>query len=300
MAPRVVAVVTGAYLLNPALIFESAYWGQTAAVHTVFMLLALIAADQRFYAVCGAAFGAAILTKPQALAIAPLLFVLTWRDKALVKFCAAAFIAAVFITLPFLVTGNIDGVVTQYLNTTEYHPVLSANAHNLWWLVSGGHSWKPDTFSSGGVSFRTIGLSLFLASSILSGALVWRNRNALFFAAAYQSLAFFMLNTQIHENHALPMFVFLVVAAATFEPIGWYFYGGFAITTLANMALHDPNLIRSFGHPRPLRFVNATAQLLLFGLYTYCLIDPRTRRWMGKLFNKSDSSCSSASSCNNS
>src|SRR6266480_7095886 len=66
-------IATSAYLFNPALIFDSAYSGQTAAVHTLFMLLSVIAVDRRRYDWAGVALAAAILTKPQAIAIAPLI-----------------------------------------------------------------------------------------------------------------------------------------------------------------------------------------------------------------------------------
>src|SRR6202035_1496350 len=39
--------ITAAYLFNPTLIFDSAYWGQTAAVHSLLMLLSIIALDRR-------------------------------------------------------------------------------------------------------------------------------------------------------------------------------------------------------------------------------------------------------------
>src|SRR5438105_14969398 len=74
-------LATAAYLLNPALIFDSAYWGQTAAVHALFMLLSVIAMDRRSYGWAGAALAAAILTKPQAIAIAPLILMLAMKER---------------------------------------------------------------------------------------------------------------------------------------------------------------------------------------------------------------------------
>ena len=87
---RSVLFATVAYLFNPALIFDSAYWGQTAAIHTLFMLLSLIAIEREAGAWAGAMIPAAILTKPQALAIAPLVFLLAWREGRLVRFSTGA------------------------------------------------------------------------------------------------------------------------------------------------------------------------------------------------------------------
>jgi Gpi18-like mannosyltransferase len=275
-----------AYLLNPAVIFDSAYWGQTAAIHTLFMLLALIATDRRAYVWAGAALTAAVLTKPHALAIVPLVFVLAVREHGWWRISVAGSLTVLLIVAPFLLAGNIDGVCAQYVKTTQYSPFLSANAHNLWWLVSGGHGWQNDAPLGATISFRSAGLLLFGSATLLSSVAVWRQRQTLFLAAAYQSLAFFMLNTQIHENHLLPMFAPLVIVAAL-DRSAWWLYGGFAFTALANMALHDPALIGWLGYPNDEifggpalaipRWLNAAAQVSLFIAFTLRMIKPLLR-----------------------
>jgi Gpi18-like mannosyltransferase len=271
-------VAASAYLFNPAVIFDSAYWGQTQAVHTLFMLLALIATDRRAYVWAGAALSTAVLTKPQALAIVPLILMLAVREHGWWRLSIAASLTALLIVAPFLVAGNIDGVYAQYLNTAQYDPVLSANAHNLWWLVSGGHGRISDASPGATIDFRTAGLLLFACATLLSLVAVWRQREALFLAAAYQSLAFFMVNTQIHENHLLPMFASLVIVATLDQKV-WWLYSGFAFTALANMALHDPALITWLGYPDLAipRLLNAAAQVALFIAFTLQLIKPLLR-----------------------
>src|SRR5207237_7398627 len=73
-------LATTAYLFNPALIFDSAYWGQTAAIHVLFMLLSVIAADRRRYDWAGAALAVAILTKPQAVVVDPVVVLLAFME----------------------------------------------------------------------------------------------------------------------------------------------------------------------------------------------------------------------------
>src|SRR5205085_1569945 len=147
-------LATGVYLFNPALIFDSAYWGQTAAIHALFMLLSLIAADRRCYGWAGAALAAAILTKPQAIAIAPLILLLAFREGGGLRLVGGAAVATVLITAPFILAGNGASVVEEYARTTQYHPFVAPNAHNLWWLVTGGVGWQDDTNLLGPVSFR--------------------------------------------------------------------------------------------------------------------------------------------------
>lgn len=280
---------TAAYLFNPALIIDSSYWGQTAAIHALFMLLSLIAIDGRAYGWAGATLAAAILTKPQAVAIAPLVFVLALREAGWLRFSIAAAAVGILLNVPFIVAGRFGDVVQQYLYTTQYDPFVSNNAHNLWWLVTGGQGWMPDTISVGPITFRTIGLLLFACATVVSLIVACRDRQWLFLASAYQSLAFFMLNTQIHENHLLPIFAPLVIAAAS-DKSNWWLYAGLTFTAVANMLLHDPSLLTSLGYTLQetvygtpalglVRWLNAAVQTLLFVMFTVWLIMPLLAEW---------------------
>ncbi len=276
-------LATTAYLFNPALIFDSAYWGQTAAIHVLFMLLSVIAADRRRYDWAGAALAVAILTKPQAIAIAPLILLLAVREGGGLRLVGGAAVATVLITAPFILAGSGGSVVQEYAQTAQYHPFVAPNAHNLWWFITGGRGWQSDTNLIGQVSFRTAGLLTFTAATMLSLVLAWRDRSSLFLVAAYQALAFFMLNTQIHENHLLAMFAPLVIAAVLDRQL-WWFYGAFVLTSVVNMTLHDPKLFAWLGYPSneiyggpalavP-RWLNAAVQTMLFMAFTVRLVIP--------------------------
>jgi Gpi18-like mannosyltransferase len=274
---------TAVYLFNPALIFDSAYWGQTAAIHSLFMLLSIIALDRRRYDWAGAALAAAILTKPQAIAIAPLVFLLATRERGIVRLFAGGLMATLVITAPFILSGNSASVVEEYAQTTKFHPFVAPNAHNFWWFVTGGAGWQRDTNLMGPISFRTAGLLFFAAATLLALTLVWRQRKLLFLAAAYQSLSFFMLNTQIHENHLLAMFAPLAIAAALDRKL-WWFYGAFALTSVMNMTLHDPRLFAWLAYPNTEiyggaalalpRWLNSAVQTGLFGALTIKMLLP--------------------------
>ena len=278
-----------AYLFNPAVIFDSAYWGQTQAIHTLFMLLSLVAIQGRAYTCVGGALAAAILTKPQALSIAPLVLLLTIRERGTLRLLTGGAIATLGITAPFILAGNSASVVEQYTQTTKFHPFIAVNAHNFWWLVTGGKGWSLDTDSVGPLTFRVVGLLLFSCAAFLSLLVVWRDREKLFLVAAYDALAFFMLNTQIHENHLLAMFAPLTIAAA-FNPEAWWFYCAFAVTSVVNMTLHDPKLFAFLGYPineiyggpewAGPRWLNSAIQALLFVAFTIWLamfLAPRLR-----------------------
>jgi hypothetical protein len=56
-------------------------------------------------------------------------------------------------------------------------------------------------------------------------------------AGAYTSYTFFMVMTQIHENHMYMVFPLLAVAAVARRRL-WFVYAGLALTWCANMLLH--------------------------------------------------------------
>jgi Gpi18-like mannosyltransferase len=274
-------LAAAAYVFNPALIFDSAYWGQTAGIHSLFMLLSIIALDRHRYDWAGVALAAAILTKPQAIAIAPLVLLLAIKERGTLRFASGGVVASLLIVAPFIAAGNVASVVQEYEQTTRFHPFVAPNAHNFWWFVTGGHGWQSDMSSVGPLTFRNAGFLLFGAAALLSLILVWSDRESLFLAAAYQSLAFFMLDTQIHENHLLAMFAPLAIAAALDRQL-WWFYGAFATTSVANMTLHDPKLFAWLGYPPSEiygglalavpRWVNSAAQTVLFIAFTVLFV----------------------------
>jgi Gpi18-like mannosyltransferase len=276
-------LAAAAYVFNPALIFDSAYWGQTAAIHSLFMLLSIIALDRHRYDWAGVALAAAILTKPQAIAIAPLVLMLAIKERGTLRLVAGGVVATLVITAPFILAGNSASVLEEYIQTTKFHPFIAPNAHNFWWFVTGGGGWQRDTNLMGPMSFRTAGFLFFSAVTLLSLFVVWRDRKFLFLAAAYQSLAFFMLNTQIHENHLLAMFAPLVIATSLDRQL-WWFYGAFAVTSAVNMTLHDPKLFARLGYPSTEiyggsavalpRWINAAVQTSLLTVFTLRLVRP--------------------------
>src|SRR5437868_14037116 len=118
------------------------------------MLLSVIAADRRRYDWAGAALAAAILTKPQAIAIAPLILLLALREGGGLRLVGGAAIATVLITAPFILAGSGGSVVQEYSQTTQYHPFVAPNAHNLWWCITLGRGWQSDPKLLGRLNLR--------------------------------------------------------------------------------------------------------------------------------------------------
>jgi Gpi18-like mannosyltransferase len=287
-------LAAAAYLFNPAVIFESAYYGQTGAVHSLFMLASIVLLARGHSGLSWAALTAGALTKPQADIFWPLVVVLTlkrfgWRGA--LRGVAGAAVTSIVLLLPFIVHNTLGQMWSRVSRPTDYHPMLSATAHNLWWLVSWGNGkatdlGMPPLLDRLGwpiFSYRNIGLGLAGLAYLLVLVRTWydQRRDVLYSASAYLFLAFFMLATQIHENHMIPMFSLLILAVPADRRLRWI-YGALAITATINMALHYPDILRTIVPENPdiwggqelfwPRWLNSAAQMVIFVYWTVILL----------------------------
>jgi dolichyl-phosphate-mannose-protein mannosyltransferase len=207
------------YALHPAVVYESAVWGQSDALFTFFVAAALYAHVRGRDLLVPPLFALGLLCKAQAIAFAPLvLLLLVRRPRALVTGTLAAIAVVLVVAIPFL--GNpaaLAAVVRSYTTSVGRYPALSLNAYNLWWaLYADAAIGKLDSdLLFGVVSCRTAGIALFAAASAgilasLAPSLLARERRdrvtclAPFFAAALIASAFHLLPTEMHERYMFP------------------------------------------------------------------------------------------------
>jgi hypothetical protein len=259
-----------AYLFNPGVLFDVAQWGQPDPVFGLFVLIALAAVswpgqvDTSAEGVsaapvvwlsmgelalrsgtAGAAIVLAALAKPQAWVFLPLVGLLIWRRGGISGVAVGALAAAAagaLIAAPFVVHGTLRELLGLPRAISNVMPVVSANAHNLWWLgTAGAARWYLDQETLvGPVTYRLVGMSVVAALGCLALLRAARAPSlaATFAAGAYTAFAFFMAMTQIHENHMYVVFPLLAVAAAADRRL-WPLYLVLALSWCANMLLHD-------------------------------------------------------------
>ena len=87
-------VATALYVFNPAVIYNAAVWGQFDAIYTFFLVLSLVFALKSKPELSAVTLAIALLTKPQAIALAPLIafIIITksgWKRTAIFirRFC---------------------------------------------------------------------------------------------------------------------------------------------------------------------------------------------------------------------
>jgi dolichyl-phosphate-mannose--protein O-mannosyl transferase/Gpi18-like mannosyltransferase len=223
------------YILNPVTILISGLWGQVESVGgslallTIYLLIA--ARDDEnppswFIPVAWLSLSASILMKPEAAILLPLLVAYAFVDrdrgpqrlKGSLIGAGASLLLALIVTLPFHPTLNlIDAfrwLFDRYSYGTSIYKVSSVNAFNLWSIKTA--FWQNDSLLILWLPQWIWGMGLTLAATAL---IVWRyaqakTSRALLESAALLTLAFFMLNTRMHERYIFDGFLFVIVAAA--------------------------------------------------------------------------------------
>jgi hypothetical protein len=284
-----------AYWLNPAVVLGGAVLGYQDAVLALPAVGALAAAAAGRPALCGALVTLAALVKPQAVLLGPALLLALRADprgaaRATARAAAAALATLAAVLLPFALAGTLRQVMGAVVQLAT-HDWYSADAANLWWLVTWAKRAASQWAELGAAALlapvRMLRISMAEAQGLpnprpLGTALVllaaawgtWRARRGsdLGLTAALGAFvvhAYFTLAVGVHENH-LFLAVPLLALAASLRPA----FRGILLAVTAVTAL-NLNLIYGFGQgiggalPRGLLGVDATVLLAAANLAAF-------------------------------
>jgi hypothetical protein len=251
---KLAALAASAYVLNPAALYDVAHWGQPDGAHSLFSVLTIGLLDLGQVIAPWAALAAAALAKPQAWFLVPLVVIATFRQHGptgVVRGAIAAACVACVIALPFLLTGHLFELLSLPMAISTVMPVVSADAHNLWWLVLQLRGQDPlfivdSARAIGPLSYRMLSAALVGASMLLTFWLYWSHRAGLAEAAALGVLGWFTFTTQAHENH-LFFAVPLLSLAWPARPLLLVPFGVISVTLLLNMFLQDQLVLDALG-----------------------------------------------------
>jgi dolichyl-phosphate-mannose-protein mannosyltransferase len=228
-------LATAFYAFNPAIIFNVAVWGQFDAIYTFFLVLSLMLALKRKPEVSAVVFAVALLTKPQSIALLPLIVLLIFKENGVKRLFTsiAAFAAAVFVViLPFEWNGNPVAFLSDiYFGAYGGYQFTSINAFNFWGMFG---IWIPD----GGIYI--IGWTLFGIFSAFTLYVLHKRFHAsgellAVFAAFLLLFSFFMFPTRIHERYLFPAISMLVLLLPFAKKIR-LLYAGLTATLFINQA----------------------------------------------------------------
>lgn len=204
------------FALNPALIYDSVIWGQSEVQYTLPMILSFVLIMRKKIALGWALAALAVLVKPQAAPLIPVLAIYTLCEAKASQWVAAlgAIAAVVVVTvLPFQVGHSVDWMMHVYRDLAGRYPLASAGAFNLYALLGG---WQADDSAGFGVlSYFTVGVVLLLALYCLVAWMIWRDRQfkRMLLAAFMALFGAFLLATRMHERYEYAALVFLVPLA---------------------------------------------------------------------------------------
>ena len=225
------------YLLNPAVIFNSAAWGQVDSVAAGLALLAIYcllrsdhgAPDRIDWWVVAAwpAIASSLLIKPQAAVVLPVMLAFTLVDPARRRSrtvassvgIALGLALAIGLTEPFHPSNPVEALawlLQRYAFGSSVYAFNSVNAFNLWAIR--GQLWQPDTAPLTAFGWLSLGPQYLWGLVLLGGALglvLWRyvrakTSRALLESCAIATLAFFVLSTRMHERYSFDGLLFTI------------------------------------------------------------------------------------------
>jgi Gpi18-like mannosyltransferase len=207
---KIALIATVVYAFNPAVIFNSAVWGQFDSIYTFFLVLSLILALKSKPELSAASFALGILTKPQGIALAPLVAFLIYKKCGLKKFLFSIGVFAVvvfLVILPFQWSNPVTFLSDIYFGGYSYYHYTSVNAFNLWGLFG---FWVPDgnLVYVGWTMFG--GLAAFTLY-VLNKRFKVSGDMLVIFSAFILLFGFFMLPTRIHERYLFPAIAVLAL-----------------------------------------------------------------------------------------
>lgn len=246
-------LLTSIYLFNPAVILNSAVWGQIDSVFTLAVVLMCLGLVNCRMPQAYLAYALGVLLKPQMLVFTPVLLIGVFDHVFIKQFSLRklmlnlmygvyALLALLLLCLPF----GLDRVFAQYIQTLGAYPYTAVNAYNFWGLL--GLNWTGQDGILLFFSYRTWGaiaiflivLFTFLISFILKG-----DSTKYLLLGAFIILTMFVFSVRMHERYMYPGLI-LLLFAFLYKPVKSTFvcYTVFSVLHFYNTAhvmfFYDP------------------------------------------------------------
>lgn len=216
------AFLSAVYLFCPMVILDSAVWGQTDSVFTVFMVLMCYLITEKKLIPSYFVFAIGILIKPQSLFFTPVLICgiidqvfledFNWKKffKNLVLGVAAILMIGVLM-LPF----GFSQALNQYTGTLKSYEYATINAYNFWNML--GHNWASQYDKLLGVQYKTWGTIAIILTVIISIIISFcckKNAGKYYFIGGFVVTTVFMFAVRMHERYLFPAMVMFLLAFA--------------------------------------------------------------------------------------
>lgn len=213
------AILSAMYLFCPAVVFDSALWGQTDAVFTFFVVLMCYLVTENKLIPSYFAFAIGILIKPQTLIFAPILicgiidhvFLEDFSWNKFIKNLGFGILAILLMALLMLPYGFNDALA-QYTETLGSYEYASVNAYNIWTMM--GLNWIGQDGYLIGLTYKTWGMVaivLTVIASIVISLRCKKNPSKYYFIGAFIINCVFMFSVRMHERYIFPAMLLLIM-----------------------------------------------------------------------------------------
>ena len=280
--PGWAAAAALAILLNPAVWYVSAWWGQFESIYVLPALVAYLFAASGRPVPAAVAMAVSLMTKPQALVFAVpfaawILGRYGWRTAVLAALAGGATVALLW--LPFLA----DGGPFEYMrNLSTYQgtifSVASVRAWNLWWLLEQAvGAFVADTSGVGPITLRVIGYALAAwAEGLVFLAVLRRPTDRMLaLGLACSVLVAFAMLTAMHERYSYAAVVFLLLLLPDRRML--WTWAALSLVIGANMmaAIPAPPLLGVIPAGGPIGVAGSVAMLVLTVICVAFLLQER-------------------------
>ncbi len=238
-----------AWLFNPVVLIDSAAWGQVDSVLTLAMVLCIYYITQEKYATAGVWLAVAVMLKPQALFISPILFYALVKhftvskepivDKLLhfVKTLCAFLVTFLLIALPYWVNMKSIWLYELFLGTADHYDYITVNALNYHFLK--GNNWVRDsTPSVFGWSLFAWGMLAIVAASVITWVVYQINKKEKSVPYLMSAVLIYLVvnfGPRMHERYFFPLIALMLIALIYINN-KWLLYL-FAVTSGVNFLI---------------------------------------------------------------
>ena len=239
---------TALWMLNPLAILDSTVWGQVDSVLTLALVAGLYFIMKDRLIIASVIFGGAVMLKPQAIILVPVLGYALLRSKkpgTVLAGIGAALGTAIIIAMPFALKVDMSkefmvarvtpmlemlhlnggGTATKvatpfawilslFIGTADHYSYATVNALNFFFAIDG--NWVRDTEPLMGLTWFWWGMINIVIAALITMLIYFKSKKteALPFVAG--SVIFLLVTNfgpRMHERYFFPAVVFLIIAA---------------------------------------------------------------------------------------
>lgn len=223
---RIKQCLTIAYVLSPVILWDGAVWGQIDGILTMFMLASVyFLSEKQNWWMSWVSLAVALLIKPQAVAILPIIVILTVAKFGWGQLLIGASLTGLIQIAgyaPFFPNDPWGGMVMLLQQMSVSYPYTSLFAYNVWAWIG---MWQNDTtiwfgksYAFWGVISSGLAMLIIILKSIKNNLF---NKLTIFWLSMMACWIFYLFPTRVHERYLFPMFAFAMVVIGLGKKMIW-------------------------------------------------------------------------------